>query len=253
MPGDACAVASPIDDFCELLRSELHAKKLKIQADLEVVKHLLGELELARQAELVAAFCEQRGLRAPANRGPKPAEVARKLADAVRCISELQRQDTCPPPAVPAESPEKARAKEDAKTGTPDSDRLRPASSNEKPEPARPWPELLKCSGDAPIVVVGGSPRPEKLELTLGPLASRVEWIETSRHGTHAIGNLAQRIRQRRVSALIVLDAAVGHKHSDPLVSAAREVRIPTTYAHKGGVAALARAFTQLEKMVGAR
>src|SRR5690606_39524209 len=64
----------------------------------------------------------------------------------------------------------------------------------------------------------------------------------------YAIGNLAQRIRQRRVSALIVLDAAVGHKHSDPLVSAAREVRIPTTYAHKGGVAALARAFTQDRK-----
>lgn len=246
-------MASPIDDFCELLRSELHAKKLKTQADLEVVRHLLTELEVARQAELVAAFCEQKGLRAPVNRGPKPSEVARKLEDAVRCISELQRQDALPRPEVTPEVPQKPRPKEEAKPRTPDSDVPHPGASNARPEPTPPWPELLKCSGDAPIVVVGGSPRPEKLDLTLGPLASRVEWIETSRHGTHAIGNLAQRIRQRRVSALIVLDAAVGHKHSDPLVSAAREVRIPTTYAHKGGVAALARAFTQLEKMVGAR
>ncbi len=104
---------------------------------------------------------------------------------------------------------------------------------------------------DGPIVVVGGS-RGDKVAWLPPALRAAVEWIETTRQGTHAIGNLAQRIRQHRVLALIVLDGVVGHKHSEPLVAAAREVKIPTAYANKGGTGALARAFTQLEKMVGA-
>jgi hypothetical protein len=238
-------VASPIDEFCEQLRSELHAKKLKSQADLDLVRQLLGELEVARQAQLVQSFGEQKGLRVPNSKAPSPTNVAQKLLAAVHAISELQKDDRSPSKPRPAG--------EVLETLVAPVRELPPALPDERPEERTPWPKLLKRSQEAPVVVVGGSPRPEKLDETLGALAARVEWIETSRHGTHAIGNLAQRIRQRRVSALIVLDAAVGHKHSDPLVSAAREVRIPTTYAHKGGVAALARAFTQLEKMVGAR
>lgn len=229
---------SAIDDFCEALRSELHAKKLKSQADLERIKDVVANLEGARQAELVQTFAAQRGLRAPAYTGPSSAALARILLEAVQGLAELQNHSPMgvAPPAELSGSPPAAKPKT-------------PASK----ESQSPWPHLLKESESGPIVVVGGSPRPEKLDDTLGELAPRVEWIETSRQGTHAIGNLAQRIRQRRVSALIVLDAAVGHKHSEPLVSAAREVKIPTTYAHKGGVAALARAFTLLEKMVGAR
>jgi hypothetical protein len=238
-------VASPIDDFCEQLRSELHAKKLKSQGDLDLVKQLVSELELARQAQLVASFGEQKGLRAPAYKGASSAEIGRKLLAAVLAIAEVQKAE--PAAARPGKAEEILRPLEAPVR------ELTHSLPDGRPEDRTPWPRLLKCGQDAPIVVVGGSPRPEKLDETLGALSGRVEWIETSRHGTHAIGNLAQRIRQRRVSALIVLDAVVGHKHSDPLVSAAREVRIPTTYAHKGGVAALARAFTQLEKMVGAR
>lgn len=238
-------MASPIDDFCEQLRSSLHAKKLQAQADLELVRRLLVDLETARQAELVATFCAQKGLSVAAYGGPSAAQVARKLLTAVEALPEVQRAKTAALP-TPA-SVEVAPAAPTTSVPT------APASLAENPKRTTPWPKLLACRQAGPIVVVGGSPKPEKLEQTLGELASCVEWIETSRQGTHAIGNLAQRIRQRRVSALIVLDAAVGHKHSDPLVSAAREVRIPTTYAHKGGVAALARAFTQLEKMVGAR
>lgn len=225
-----------IDDFCEALRSELHAKKLKDQADLERIKELVANLEGARQGELVQTFAAGRSLRAPAYTGPSGISVARLLLEAVRNLAELQ---------VPIPTPSAAPAEPSPPAAKP-----RAASASES---RCLWPQLLKESETGPIVVVGGSPRPEKLDATLGDLAPRVEWIETSRQGTHAIGNLAHRIRQRRVSALIVLDAAVGHKHSEPLVSAAREVKIPTTYAHKGGVAALARAFTLLEKMVGAR
>lgn len=227
-----------IDDFCEALRSELHAKKLKSQADLERIKELVANLEGARQAGLVQSFAASRGLRAPAYMGPSGTSVAQLLLAAVQSLAELQPASPAPSVSVatPPPPPPAAKPNNVASNG-----------------PRSPWPQLLKESETGPIVVVGGSPRPDKLDHTLGDLAPRVEWIETSRQGTHAIGNLAQRIRQRRVSALIVLDAAVGHKHSEPLVSAAREVKIPTTYAHKGGVAALARAFTLLEKMVGAR
>jgi len=239
------AVASPIDDFCEQLRSNLHAKKLERQADLEIVRRLLADLEMARQTELVAAFCSQKGLPVVAHRGPSATQLANKLLAAVEALSELRKEKGAAPPV--------AGSGEGIAAAVAPSRPPSLARQDQRPEPSTPWPKLLACRQVGPIVVVGGSPKPEKLEQTLGDLAGCVEWIETSRQGTHAIGNLAQRIRQRRVSALIVLDAAVGHKHSDPLVSAAREVRIPTTYAHKGGVAALARAFTQLEKMVGAR
>ncbi len=240
VPGHDSGVSGPIDEFCEALRSELHAKKLKGQGDLDQVRLLLAELEAARQAELVADFAAARGLRVASSPRPSARSVADRLLVAVRSLSELQRAEVGT-----------SSVRTDAAAEPPASN---PAPSRDsQPTVAPAWPELFKRSESAPIVVVGGSPRPEKLDQVLGVLGTRVDWIETSRHGTHAIGNLAQRIRQRRVSALIVLDAAVGHKHSDPLVSAAREVKIPTTYAHKGGAAAVARAFTQLEKMVGAR
>lgn len=102
-----------------------------------------------------------------------------------------------------------------------------------------------------PLVIVGGLAKLEKLQLFPEDLRAYVEWIETTRQGTHAIGNLANRIRHHRVSALILLDGLVGHRHTDPLVSAARDAGIVAVYAGKGGQAALSRALGQVEKMLG--
>lgn len=102
-----------------------------------------------------------------------------------------------------------------------------------------------------PLVIVGGLAKLEKLQLFPEDLRACVEWIETTRQGTHAIGNLANRIRHHRVSALILLDGLVGHRHTDPLVSAARDAGIVAVYAGKGGQAALSRALGQVEKMLG--
>jgi hypothetical protein len=237
-------VTGPIDEYCEALRSRLHAKMLKSQADLERVRALLTDLEFARQAELVARVAEANPeATGPRVSAPKTSSraIAQALLTAIQNLAELQGVGA--PPVAATEPRPKAVSPRPPE----------PASTQSPPTPVCPWPLLLKGSESAPIVVVGGSSKPPKLDELLGPLGPRVDWIETSRQGTHAIGNLAQRIRQRRVSALIVLDAAVGHKHSDPIVSAAREVKIPTTYAHKGGATAVARAFTQLEKMLGAR
>lgn len=240
-PGHGCAVPGPIDEFCDALRSELHAKQLKTQSDLDQIRGLLADLEQARQAELVVEFATRNGLRVPAGPRASARHLAERVLTSVQSLSELKKTH--------------ADVREEATSAAPAVvPRENPPQREPSPAPSStPWPKLARVAEVAPIVVVGGSPRPEKLNTMLGPLGDRVDWIETSRQGTHAIGNLAQRIRQGRVSALIVLDAAVGHKHSEPLVSAAREVKIPTTYAHKGGAAAVARAFTQLEKMVGAR
>lgn len=240
-------MTGPIDEYCEALRSQLHAKMLKGQADLDRVKALLTALEFARQAELVTRMKGEDGPRVPTPKSSSQA-VAQALLAAVQNLSELQGVAN----ATLVEAGE-GPIKPVAPPAKPVNSSSKPTSTQTPPPPVCPWPLLLKGSEAAPIVVVGGSSKPPKLDDLLGPLGPRVDWIETSRQGTHAIGNLAQRIRQRRVSALIVLDAAVGHKHSEPLVSAAREVKIPTTYAHKGGATAVARAFTQLEKMLGAR
>lgn len=244
--GHGCAVPGPIDEFCDALRSELHAKQLKTQSDLDQIRRLLADLEQARQAELVADFAARSGLREPTSVRASTRQLAERVLTAVQSLSELKNITNTQPAAAVV-----------ASAGGPTAT-VTPAPGHPQPAPSlraspTPWPKLAVAAESAPIAVVGGSPRPEKLNTMLGSLGDRVDWIETSRQGTHAIGNLAQRIRQGRVSALIVLDAAVGHKHSEPLVSAAREVKIPTTYAHKGGAAAVVRAFTQLEKMVGAR
>jgi hypothetical protein len=65
----------------------------------------------------------------------------------------------------------------------------------------------------------------------------------------HAVGNLPQRIRQGRVSGVVILDRIVSHKHTEPVVAAAREARVPVAFAGQGGKASLARALAQLEEM----
>jgi hypothetical protein len=98
-------------------------------------------------------------------------------------------------------------------------------------------------------VVVGGPGRQTKSVPT--DLESQLEWIDTTRQGTVAIGNLTQRIRGGRVAALVLLEGLVGHRHSEPLVGAAREAGIPLAYAGKGGRTALERALGDVVARLG--
>jgi len=45
------------------------------------------------------------------------------------------------------------------------------------------------------------------------------------------------------------LDRVVSHKHTEPVVAAAREARVPVAFAGQGGRASLARAVAQIEDM----
>jgi hypothetical protein len=80
-------------------------------------------------------------------------------------------------------------------------------------------------------------------------IAADAEWIDTERDGVHAVGNLPQRIKQGRVSGVVILDRVVSHKHTEPVVAAAREARVPVAFAGQGGKASLVRALSQLEEM----
>lgn len=255
--GEGSMVPGPIDEFCESLRSELHARRAKSRAELENIRQLVHELELAREAAFVSAFAAPLKLRVPAHTGASASAIHSRLLSAVEALSEAASR-VSPSGATAASH---SAADRSAQATLPSTalgalPKSAVASAAQQPSPEQeggpqPFPTLQRSSSEGPIVIVGGC-RGEKLGWLPLPLRQTVEWIETTRQGTHAIGNLAQRIRQRRVLALIVLDGVVGHKHSEPLVAAAREVKIPTAYANKGGTGALARAFTQLEKMVGA-
>lgn len=242
----------PIDDFCESLRSELHARRAKSHAELERIHELVRDLAAAREAALVSAFVTPLELKVPAYTGAPAAALHARLVAAVEALSEARLSPRAQANAASAETaPPRPiirgiSANDPAKT-----EQTSPPQAPASEVPAQGWPTLQNAANAGPIVIVGGA-RSDKLAWLPASLKGAVEWIETTRQGTHAIGNLAQRIRQRRVCALIVLDGLVGHKHSEPLVAAAREVKIPTAYANKGGTGALARAFTQLEKMVGA-
>jgi hypothetical protein len=97
-----------------------------------------------------------------------------------------------------------------------------------------------------PLVIVGGPPHLERLSWLPDDMKTRVEWVDTTRQGTHAIGNLERRIRDNRIGAMVILEGLVQHRHTDPLVSAARAVGLPHAFAGKGGRSALAQTIEEL-------
>jgi hypothetical protein len=110
---------------------------------------------------------------------------------------------------------------------------------------------LEKAAAHAPLIIVGGAPHLERLRQIPAGMLKTFEWIDTRQKGTHAIGNLERRIREHRISALILLESLVQHRHTDPLVSAARLVNVPCVYAGKGGTLAITNALKDIEKALG--
>ncbi len=242
-------VRGPIDEFCESLRAELHAQRLRATGELDLLKALVEELGHAKEADLVERWAKTRGVAAPQRRVAATPSVVGRLVAAARQLQQPEELRPLPSPRAP----EPATREVEAGPRPPAlaARHAREIAGSEAPVPTdAAWPALARSLAQAPLVVVGGASDAKRRSLPES-LRSQVEWVDTSREGSHAIGNLAQRIRQRRVGALIILDGLVGHKHSEPLVSAARGAKVPTAYANKGGSAALTRALTQLEKMLG--
>ena len=205
---------SPLEQVLEAVRAALHGRRAVALERVQSLERALAEYAAALEEEIVREFAREHALSQP-----KPAHDRIKAAESLRALVL----------ALPELSAVPERG-----------------SAVSEPPPTSALPPRVHV---LPIVVVGGVARratwlPHELE-------ERIEWIDTTRQGTVAIGNLTQRIRSGRVGALVLLEGLVGHRHSEPLVSAAREAGLPLAYAGKGGRAALDRALGDVLSRLG--
>jgi len=223
-----------LEELLSPLRAEFHAHRTTalVRADtiaqaLERYTHQV-ELEVARQ------IAGTHGLRQPRDRADLR-KAAQELLNAVLALPEISDNTTptlTPPARVETSKAAEASLKVEVPTRI----------------PLSPWPVLAKTLARAPLVIVGGAPHLERLRQLPADMLKAVEWIDTRQKGTHAIGNLERRIREHRICGLVLLEGLVQHKHTDPLVSAARGVNAPCVYAGKGGALAITNALKEIEK-----
>jgi len=236
---------SPIDELLESLRAALAARRRDGAARIERVEAALGSYRRAVEQQIAVEFAAEHRLKAPAKIGVTVARAAEELRDALLELPELQRllspagavlevsMDASGPMTLKA-PPSKLKAPVDANAAHVE------------------WPRLRAALAQQKLVVIGALSR-DRSEAVPEGFAEHIEWIDTERDGVHALGNLPQRIRHGRVAAVIILDRAVKHKHSEPALAAARDAQVPTAFAGQGGRASLERALTQLEGMLAER
>jgi len=212
-------VPSAFDDVVDSVRAALNAKRSEIAERIATLESALRGYERALEFEIAESFATEHQLKQPA-RQERAADAALKLSRAVANLPELVA-------------------------------RARPQASSPEPVPA-PEPEVPSSRArthPGKLVIIGALSGREKSGALPAEAAVDAEWIDTERDGVHAVGNLPQRIRQGRVSGVVILDRVVSHKHTEPVVAAAREARVPVAFAGQGGKASLARALAQLEEM----
>jgi hypothetical protein len=207
----------PLDRLVDQVRAALHGKRASVLERVQRIERALAEYGAALEEKIARDFAREHALPQPKG-GRDVVRAALALRDAVLALPELELEDDAEPPE---ESSEESA----------------PELSPSVPPGHAP-----------PLVVVGGVPRPERARALPKEVAERIEWIDTTRQGTVAIGNLTQRLKARRVSGLVLLEGIVGHRHTDPLVSAARDGGVPVAYAGKGGKGALERALAEVLK-----
>lgn len=230
-------MSDPFDAWLQGLRSDLNARWAESARRIQELKAAVVLYERACSEAQVYAYAAASGLKRPAPPAPTPEAAAASLLTLVRALPGLTRAPAPEPPALPQ-----------TLKATPPPDAPAPATQAAGLEPL--LPNLTRELSVGPLVIVGGMERREQLAHLPPNIRASVEWVETSRQGTHAIGNLATRIRQRRLAGLILMEGTIGHKHSDPLIAAARDAGIAAAYAGKGGQAALRRAVLQIERML---
>jgi hypothetical protein len=211
---------SAFDDVVDSVRAALNAKRSEVAERIASLESALRGYERALEFEIAESFATEHQLKQPV-RQERAAEAALRLSRAVASLPELV-------------------AREKAKGALPEAE---PASEREAAEAPRPRAHPGK------LVIIGALSGREKSGALPAEVAIDAEWIDTERDGVHAVGNLPQRIRQGRVSGVVILDRIVSHKHTEPVVAAAREARVPVAFAGQGGKASLARALVQLEEM----
>lgn len=235
------------------LRASFHAKRRDRVGLADEISRTLSLYLKAVDNTVTRELCKAHGLPTPPS-GDSPPALAAELLRLVRSLPELKGKATIAgDPCTASEGDEASPSTPSEATTREREAQPRTERRHRKPsqgsEPGQPgsgsWPELSRSVELAPLVIVGGPPHMERLNGV--SVASQVEWIDTTRQGTHAIGNLERRIRDHRIGGLIVLEGLVQHRHTDPLISAARAVGLAHCFAGKGGRTALLQALDQLE------
>jgi hypothetical protein len=230
---------SPSEQLLRAIRSALHARAAEHAERVRRVQMALDAYRDAVELELAREFAREHGFKQP----PAPAitsdKAAQSLDAAVRSLPELSRSESSPTPPLVVST--------------------LPPESSRKPTPEPPvrlparYPRLLTATQAGRIVIIGALTGRDRTESLAPELAKHVEWIDTAREGSGAVGNLPQRIRQGRVAAVVILERAVQHRHTEPVMAAAREAGVPAAFAGKGGTGALSRALEQLENSFAQR
>lgn len=222
--------SSPVAEMLESVSSALAARRARLVERVQRIELALESYRRAVETQLVREFAKEHAFKLPAPSALSPeraAELLKSLVDAL--------------PEQPSHSEAEASAPAPAS--------ISPVVAGNEIDnaPLSTHPALLARVKHGRIVVIGALSGRDRGSTFPPELAEHVEWIDTERDGAHAIGNLPQRVRQGRVAAVVILDRAVQHRHTEPVVAQAREQGVPIAFAGQGGKASLARALAQIE------
>lgn len=246
------------------LRATFHAKRRARAAFAERIVRTLDAYIHATDIAVAREMSATHGLAMPTV-SAEPRHLAEELLRLIHQLPELKqlrRQEFADEDGTEGSEPSTPSV---ARPSTPRAKPLsgdlsaRPGTTHhglqtESNEPLQddPWQFLGRISKSSPIVIIGGPPHLERLKTLPAELLAHSEWIDTTRQGTHAIGNLERRIRDHRISAIIILEGLVQHRHSDPLISAARSADVPHAFGGKGGRSALHQALREIASRLAA-
>lgn len=232
-------VDSPLAELLARIESELNLVRRDLEGRVAPIEAALAAYKRAVEEQAVRSYAANHSIARPSGAGVAPDVAARNLQKAVLGLPELHLPELQPTQSrVQNEETETRRVEADPSPAR----GAQPRSFEE----ALPF-VAAACSAQKMVIV--GALKGRKKPLP-SPLDASVEWVDTSDGGAHAIGNLPQRIRQGRVFGVIICDQAVQHKHSEPLVSAARAAKVPVGFAGKGGARSLARALEAIEEQL---
>ncbi len=226
---------SPLDQILDQLRASLQARRADLVDRVRAIERALGAYQKSAEAKIAHDFAVEHALSRPRLEPLSPRQAAEQLYRLVATLPELEHS---PQPQAGASAAPPAEPVED----TPNEDEPSTAPG------LKPLPALQAHCVDRRLVVIGALAGRRRTDAFPRVLEAHTEWVDTERDGVHAIGNLPQRIRQGRVGAIVILDRLVQHKHTDPVIAAARDSHTPVAFAGKGGRASLIRALTELEE-----
>lgn len=223
--------SSPVERLLESVASAVAARRGPMLERVRSIELLLDGYRRAIDAELAREFAREHGFKQPAPPATTAERAAELLRAAVQALPELR-----PPESAKSAAPEAS-----------DVASAPPVTLPTGVNAGSAYPRLAARVLRGKIVVIGALSGRDRGPALPAELVDHVEWVDTERDGAHAVGNLPQRMRQGRVAAVVILDRAVQHRHTEPVMAAARDAGVPFAFAGQGGKASLVRALEQLE------